>query len=390
MGASYLSLIHYQRYSAAFVLADEAPHHHQAPIAPEDPIASTPSEASSAPISSAPQYILEPTAPNRNLLQGEARRRASENRARIVHTGETAGAGFTPNNRRRRRSPSTDVEESGPPSGISETGSEGRHHFRLPRGNQSLPAPGEVPKVPSPKRRRLMNKAAMRLDPDSKSSKRSQSHANGSSPVQSNGTSTSANGHSSPTNGAISPTRKGFSNFSSKRSGNFFGHDREEVTRLLIQGLGDLGYQSAANLLTQESGFEVESPAVAAFRDAILQGQWLEAETLLFGVRSGPDGGGVSISNGDWSNFGGLELAEGADLDAMRFSIREQKYLELLENQDTGKAMMVLRHELQPLHHDRGRLNGLSRSVAFPNPWTFLAEGNLLISVRTVTLYVLL
>ena len=353
---------------AAFVLADEAPHLHQAPIAPDDPTASIPSEASSAPSSSAPQYIVDPTLHNRALLHGQAPRRTSGNRAETADTRETVRAGHTTSNRRRRRSPSTDQEETELRSETVGTGIGNSQDFRQLRGNQGLPASGEAPKAPSPKRRRLMNKAAMRLDPDTSSSKVPHFHANGSSSVHNNGISASANGHTSPKNGAVSPTQNGFSKSSGKKSSSFFGHDREEVTRLLIQGLDDLGYENAANRLSQESGYEVESPAVAAFRNAILQGQWSEAESLLFGVRSEADGGGVSISNGDWHHLGGLDLAEGADPDAMRFSIREQKYLELLENRDTGKAMMVLRHELQPLHHDRGRLNALSRSVNFSRP----------------------
>lgn len=130
---------------------------------------------------------------------------------------------------------------------------------------------------------------------------------------------------------------------------------------MLIQGLGDLGYDSAANRLSQESGYEVESPSVAAFRNAVLQGQWSEAESLLFGGDSEADGGGVHISNGSWHHPGGLKLVESADPDSMRFGIREQKYLELLEREDTGNAMMVLRHELQPLHHDQLRLGNLSK-----------------------------
>ncbi|KAL6722022.1 hypothetical protein ACLMJK_001127 [Lecanora helva] len=201
----------------------------------------------------------------------------------------------------------------------------------------------------------------MRLDPDSSSSKGPHSHTNGSSSQgHKNGASPPTNGHSSDTNGTVSPTRRGVSKTSSKYQPTFFGHDREEVTRLLIQGLDDLGYRSAANRLSQESGYEVESPTVAAFRNAIIQGQWSEAESLLFGVDSEADGGGVSISNGDWQHLRGLRLAEGAHPNAMRFSIREQKYLELLENQDTGKAMMVLRHELQPLHYDRRHLDTLA------------------------------
>jgi hypothetical protein len=207
-----------------------------------------------------------------------------------------------------------------------------------------------------------MNKAAMRLDSNSSSSNGTQSHTNGLSPTtQKNGAAAPTNGHASPTNGTASPRQNGSSKAVTKKKGSFFGHDREEVTRLLIQGLDDLGYNSAANRLSQESGYEVESPTVAAFRNAIIQGEWSEAESLLFGVDSEADGGGVSISNGDWQHFGGLELAESAEPDAMKFTIREQKYLELLEKRDTGKAMMVLRHELQPLHYDRGRLNLLSR-----------------------------
>ena len=129
----------------------------------------------------------------------------------------------------------------------------------------------------------------------------------------------------------------------------------------MIQGLGDLGYHGAANRLSHESGYEVESPAVAAFRDAILQGQWPEAESLLFGVDSEADGGGVSISNGHLPHFGGLKLAVDANPDSMRFSIREQKYLELLEKTETTTAIMVLRHELQPLRQDVSRLDHLSR-----------------------------
>ena len=205
-----------------------------------------------------------------------------------------------------------------------------------------------------------MTNKAMRLDPESISSNGTQHHANGSTNISLKNGVASTNGHTSPTNGTLPQHQNGYSTSIVKRSTNFFGYDREEVTRLLIQGLGDLGYHSAANRLSQESGYDVESPAVSAFRNAILHGQWSEAESLLFGVDSEADGGGVSISNGDWQHIGGLRFAEGADPDRMRFKIREQKYLELLEKEDTGRAMMVLRHELQPLHHDRARLDVLS------------------------------
>ena len=170
------------------------------------------------------------------------------------------------------------------------------------------------------------------------------------------------NGHSSPI-GASPIHTNGFTASAPGRSQTFFGHDREEVTRLLIQGLQDLGYESSANKLCQESGYQVESPIVAAFRHAILNGEWTEAESLLFKSDAVPDGGGVSITNGRSTHSQRLEFVEGADKDYLKFIIREQKYLELLEKSDTGRALMVLQTELQPLRPaiwDRSRLNGLS------------------------------
>lgn len=160
-------------------------------------------------------------------------------------------------------------------------------------------------------------------------------------------------------------------------SPTFFGHDRAEVTRILIQSLGDLGYNSAAAALSKESGCELEGPTVAAFRNSVLQGKWAEAEALLFGTRAYDNGGGIDLDGPDsygkssgkasrlsWASartYGGLTLADGANKDEMKFWMRQQKYLELLESRDLGNALMVLRQELTPLHQDVGRLHALSR-----------------------------
>lgn len=160
------------------------------------------------------------------------------------------------------------------------------------------------------------------------------------SPVATNGSST--NGHG---------------NASTKPRLPYFGHDREEVTRIMIQALTDLGYNGAAASLSQESGFELESPVVAAFRNAVLRGEWTEAEELLF---DGTTEGGVSISGN------GLVLQDGVDKNVMRFWLRQQKFLELLEKRETGMALMVLRQELTPLYQDTGKLHFLSRFVLFP------------------------
>lgn len=160
----------------------------------------------------------------------------------------------------------------------------------------------------------------------------SQSSLNGSSQSQKNGT----------------PKRRG------PRSPSYRGHNREELTRILIQGLKDMGYDHAANTLTSESGYELECPEVADFRSAILAGRWSEAERILYGSQH-TEGGGVSGSAGR-----GLVLAESANKRQMLFSIRQQKFLELLVRRELLSALKVLREELTPLHFDTYALHSLS------------------------------
>lgn len=201
----------------------------------------------------------------------------------------------------------------------------------------------------------------------------------------------SHNGSSPPTNGSTKSESNGYHTNGHTESAvvvrnkePFFGHDREEVTRILLQSLSDLGYRGAAEQLSRESGYELEIPSVAAFRNAVLAGEWEEAESLLFGADSSElDGGGVLAGNGHSSNaswrksnaalsYGsqngtsrqGLPLAEGADVTSLRFYLRQQKYLELLERRNLTAALTVLRTELTPLKTDVGRLHFLSRCVS--------------------------
>lgn len=133
----------------------------------------------------------------------------------------------------------------------------------------------------------------------------------------------------------------------SKLRSSYLGHDREEVSRILIQALNDLGYEKSAYELIQESGYQLESPAVVEFRNSVLQGNWIHAELLLFG---GPAE----------NPRPGLKLRDGINKSEMRFWLRQQKYLELLEKRDTGEALMVLRLELTPLYQDTRKLHFLS------------------------------
>lgn len=112
----------------------------------------------------------------------------------------------------------------------------------------------------------------------------------------------------------------------------------------MIQALSEMGYQSAAENLSRESGYELESPTVAAFRSSVLSGKWTDAEQLLFGAATAGDGADRAGN--------GLVLAEGVDRDDMRFRIRQQKFLELLEQGDYRPALTVLRNELTPLNRN--------------------------------------
>ncbi|KAK5164652.1 uncharacterized protein LTR77_009858 [Saxophila tyrrhenica] len=155
----------------------------------------------------------------------------------------------------------------------------------------------------------------------------------------------------------------------------FYGHDREEVTRILLQSLNDLGYHGAAKQLSSDSGFELEIPSVAAFRRAVLEGEWEEAEVLLLGQEEAEGGvalgGGRAVSPtwrksrlsvGSQNGFArhGLPLSDGADTTTLKFLLRQQKYLELLEGRDLNTALNVLRNELTPLKRDVPRLHALS------------------------------
>ena len=230
----------------------------------------------------------------------------------------------------------------------------------------------------SPKRARLMSRDMRNdLDRTTSSSNGIRYHTNGSSlPTLQKGTpSATSNGFSGSTNGDATSYTNGSTPVTARaRPSTYYGHDREEVARLLIQGLNDLGYHDTAQKLVQESGYDLENPSVAAFRYAILNGEWSEAEALLFGSQRSNAGGGVSISNSNGNGYEGLVLAEGVDKDVLRFRLRRQKYLELLEERDHGGALMVLRQELTPLHQDVGQLHILSGYVdpdqSFSNAYT--------------------
>ncbi|KAL1959937.1 hypothetical protein VTO42DRAFT_605 [Malbranchea cinnamomea] len=172
-----------------------------------------------------------------------------------------------------------------------------------------------------------------------------------------NGTSPHSTSNGQSNGSVVSP--------SATRAPTYFGHDREEVTRILIQALEGLGYTKAASSLKQESGYELENPTVAAFKTSVLEGQWDEAERILLQSFSSDDS--VGADSGHPGRADGLILAEGADKNEMLFCIRQQKFLEYLERRDLASALVVLRQELTPLNHDIQQLHALSSLLMCPH-----------------------
>lgn len=269
--------------------------------------------------------------------------------------------------RRRRSSLPETTPRSGSPSTDRATAS-GKH----PRKRARVPAENDS----------IGDERTMRLDSTERTQQRPSTNGsshNGSSPQTNGSVKSETNGYH--TNGHVEGSVGEVGRVQNNEP--FFGHDREEVTRILLQTLSDLGYRDAAKQLSKESGYELEIPSVAAFRSAVLSGEWEEAESLLLGHDVAEADGGVSLGNGhstSWRNtarlsFGsqngssrkGLPLAEGANTTWLKFLLRQQKYLELLEARDLSAALGVLRSELQPLKTDTGRLHFLSSLVICPS-----------------------
>ncbi|RDA86577.1 hypothetical protein CP532_6000 [Ophiocordyceps camponoti-leonardi (nom. inval.)] len=220
-----------------------------------------------------------------------------------------------------------------------------------PSASAVRPTAAAVPSIHPPSKRRRRDSAAMPADADASG------HLNGHLASRSNGSTAQHAGVTNgaqksavATNGSSSTGDKHNQTGSEPQPSTYFGHDREELTRILIQALSDMGYQAAAESVSHDSGFDLESPTVAAFRSAVLGGSWVEAEKLLSsaGMSDGRGGGN------------GLVLAATSDRNVMKFWLRQQKFLELLEQRDTSRALTVLRTELTPLYQDTGKLHFLS------------------------------
>lgn len=115
--------------------------------------------------------------------------------------------------------------------------------------------------------------------------------------------------------------------------------------RLVIQTLRDVGYGASAATLEHESGYDMETDAVAALRAHVMAGAWADAHAALDGLGLAPEA-----------------------LPPARGLLAQQKYLELLEQSRTTDALKVLRDELAPLHPDPRALQPLSSLLMCTDP----------------------
>ncbi|WRT65705.1 uncharacterized protein IL334_002651 [Kwoniella shivajii] len=141
--------------------------------------------------------------------------------------------------------------------------------------------------------------------------------------------------------------------------------EREEAVRLMLQGLRDIGYHQAADVLEIESGYQLSSPSASDFQSAILGGRWSEALALLpelgipITIQQEPESSGSSIASGKTKAIVAGK-GTGSISGQANFLIAQQKYLEYLEVGQQKKALGVLRGELARVAKDQEVLHSLS------------------------------
>ncbi|CCH46459.1 putative WD repeat-containing protein [Wickerhamomyces ciferrii] len=108
------------------------------------------------------------------------------------------------------------------------------------------------------------------------------------------------------------------------------GIDKNELTRLIIQSLSDLGYNRSSQLLKTESGLELDSPIINNFIAYIKNGEFNQAEMLIDNLNL------IDSS---------LEVKT-----KIQFLIKRQRFLEHLYNdENTTIPLRILRNEMNSL-----------------------------------------
>jgi hypothetical protein len=192
-----------------------------------------------------------------------------------------------------------------------------------------------------------------------------------------NGTPVSrANGHGTPSSAGAphlsraataAESANGSATMTFKDDDAFCGLDREQTTRLMIQALSTT-YPEVAENLKRESGYEVDAPIVGYFRKTILEGIWDQAEALVLNAVVEDRSVAGEQQSPAQQRHEQLVLVPTADPRQMLFRIREQKYLEVVERDDTRKALDILRNEIVPVCPNTRELHLLSAQLMASSP----------------------
>ena len=177
-----------------------------------------------------------------------------------------------------------------------------------------------------------------------------------------------------------------------KRTAN--GLPRDDVARVVIQALDDMGYGESARTLERESGLRAQSPAMERFRSAVVAGDWAALDDILptilpaargeerdaavamahdssmsttVAAAAEPPAARAAASSSASASSAGVLLEPSANktdnMTQIRFLVREQQYLELLEQAQVDEALDVLRTKITPLDVPRAVVADLAALI---------------------------
>ncbi|XP_062195459.1 WD repeat-containing protein 26 homolog [Phragmites australis] len=121
---------------------------------------------------------------------------------------------------------------------------------------------------------------------------------------------------------------------------------REEFVRIITKTLYSLGYGKSGAVLEEESGITLHTPMVNLFRKQVVDGKW--------------DNAVVTLNK--------IGLLDENIVKSAAFLILEQKFFELLRNDNVLGAMKSLQSEITPLGVNRKRVHELSSCIISCSP----------------------
>ena len=116
---------------------------------------------------------------------------------------------------------------------------------------------------------------------------------------------------------------------------------RDEFVRIITKALYTLGYEKSGAVLEEESGITLHSPLVNLFRKQVLDGNWDSAVATL----------------------NKLGLLDENIVKSAAFLLLEQKFFQLLRNDNLMGAIKTLRSEISPLGVNRKRVHEMSSCI---------------------------